>query len=134
MNFEIIKFHEMGDDRGMLISLESSKTVPFDIARVYYIYDTKAGVRRGFHSHKTLKQLCVAVRGHCKFLLDDGREKVTVDLNEPTKGLLIQGNLWREMFDFSHDCVLMVLADQHYDESDYIRDYQKFLEQSRENN
>lgn len=134
MNIEIIKFREMGDDRGMLISLESLKNVPFKIERVYYIYGTKPGVHRGFHSHKKLKQLCIAVHGHCKFLLDDGVEKKTAHLNQPNQGLIISGNIWREMFDFSSDCVLMVLADHHYDETDYIRDYQRFLETRREAN
>jgi len=100
--------------------------VPFEIKRVYYIYDTQAGVARGFHAHKALKQVAVCVSGSCRFLLDDGANKEEVVLNSPTQGLLIEHMVWREMYDFSEDCVLMVLASEHYDEADYIRDYDAF--------
>ena len=83
------------------------------------MFDTKDGVRRGFHAHKELKQVAIAVRGSCAFLLDDGNNKKEVVLNDPAKGLLIESFVWREMYDFSEDCVLMVLADAHYDEADY---------------
>lgn len=128
MNFQIINFQIHGDKRGSLISLEQDKNIPFAIKRVYYIFDTKADVRRGFHSHKNLKQILICVSGCCKILLDDGKEKKVIDLNSPQKGLLINKNIWREMYDFSDDCVLMVLANGIYEESDYIRDYQQFLE------
>ncbi len=127
MNIERLNFAEIGDERGKLISLESFKNVPFKIERVYYIYATLKGVRRGFHAHRSLKQICVAVHGSCKFLLDDGSTKETVTLDRPDKGLLLHGSIWREMFDFSEDCVLMVLADEHYKEEDYIRNYDSFL-------
>ncbi len=124
---KLIDFKSMGDARGSLIALEKEHNVPFDIKRVYYIFDTTDGVRRGFHAHKNLKQLAICVKGSCKFLLDDGTDKNIYDLNKPTKGLYIEGLVWREMFDFSPDCVLMVLADAYYDEADYIRDYANFL-------
>lgn len=127
MSAQLIKFEIKGDARGSLIALEKEHNVPFDIKRVYYIFDTTDGVRRGFHAHKNLKQLAICVKGSCKFLLDDGRDKNIYNLNEPTKGLYIEGLIWREMFDFSPDCVLMVLADAYYDEADYIRDYADFL-------
>lgn len=127
MRNQIINFQIKGDARGSLIALEKEHNVPFDIKRVYYIFDTKDGVRRGYHAHKNLKQLAICVKGSCKFLLDDGTNKHVYDLNEPTKGLYIEGLVWREMFDFSPDCVLMVLADAYYDETDYIRDYESFL-------
>lgn len=125
---KLIDFKSMGDARGSLIALEKEHNVPFDIKRVYYIFDTTDGVRRGFHAHKNLKQLAICVKGSCKFLLDDGTDKNIYDLNKPTKGLYIEGLVWREMFDFSPDCVLMVLADAYYDEADYIRDYKIFLD------
>ena len=125
---QLIDFKINGDDRGSLIALEENHNVPFDVKRVYYIFDTKAGVRRGFHAHKNLKQLAICVSGSCKFLLDDGESQKEYELNTPNKGLYIEGLLWREMFDFSEDCVLMVLADNYYDEDDYIRDYQDFIE------
>jgi dTDP-4-dehydrorhamnose 3,5-epimerase-like enzyme len=128
MNVEIINFDTKGDDRGNLISLEQNKNIPFDIKRVYYIFDTKSGIRRGFHAHKNLNQVLVCILGSCKILLDDGKKKVEIKLDSPNKGLVIKSMIWREMFDFSNDCVLLVLADEVYDEKDYIRDYQEFCE------
>jgi dTDP-4-dehydrorhamnose 3,5-epimerase-like enzyme len=122
-----------GDERGCLIALENNNNLPFDVKRVYYIFGTESGVRRGYHAHRNLKQLAVCVSGSCRFLLDNGKSKEYVELNSPTSGLLIEGLIWREMYDFSADCVLMVLADAYYDEADYIRDYDKFLELSKEN-
>ena len=127
MKIEIIDFEIKGDERGTLIALEGNKNIPFDIKRVYYIFGTKEGVRRGFHAHKKLNQVLVCVAGSCKILLDDGKSKQDISLDNPNKGLLIESMIWREMFDFSPDCVLMVLANEVYDESDYFRDYEEFL-------
>ena len=127
MKIEIIDFEIKGDERGSLIALEGNKNIPFDIKRVYYIFGTKEGVRRGFHAHKKLNQVLVCVAGSCKILLDDGKSKQDISLDNPNKGLLIESMIWREMFDFSPDCVLMVLANEVYDESDYFRDYEEFL-------
>ena len=127
MKIEIINFDTKGDERGSLISLEENKNVPFDIKRVYYIFNTVEGIRRGFHAHKKLKQVLVCVAGSCKVLLDDGKSKEEISLDNPSKSLLIESMIWREMFDFSPDCVLMVLANEVYDENDYLRDYQQFL-------
>ena len=120
-------FQTHGDDRGQLIALEEMKDIPFRIKRVYYMFDTQKGIRRGFHSHRTLQQILVCVSGKCKILLDDGDEKQTVVLDKPYEGLYIGPNIWREMYDFSEDAVLMVFASEYYDENDYIRDYEKFL-------
>ncbi|MEL4250820.1 FdtA/QdtA family cupin domain-containing protein [Shewanella xiamenensis] len=128
MQIKLIPLQAHGDDRGSLIALEEGNNIPFLIKRVYYLFNTKESVRRGFHAHKTLKQVAIAVRGSCRFLLDDGNERVEVTLDNPAQGLLIESFMWREMYDFSEDCVLMVLADQLYDESDYIRDYSQFIE------
>lgn len=127
----LIKWTEfpcLGDERGNLVALEGMKNIPFEIKRIYYIFDTKQDVVRGLHAHKALKQVVIALKGSCRFLLDDGITKEDVILDCPTKGILIDSCLWREMHDFSDDCVLMVLASDHYDESDYIRDYSEFLE------
>ena len=129
MNIKIIPLQTHGDERGSLVSLEEGSNIPFEVKRVYYLFNTKEGVRRGFHAHKTLKQVAIAVRGSCRFILDDGQERIEVTLDNPAQGLVIESFMWREMYDFSSDCVLMVLADQHYDESDYIRDYNYFLEE-----
>lgn len=125
--YQIINFEIKGGNRGSLISLEENKNIPFDIKRVYYIFDTKKDVRRGFHAHKNLKQVLVAISGRCKILLDDGKKKSNIELDSPNKGLLIQDTVWREMYDFSSDCVLLVLASELYDENDYIRNYNEFI-------
>lgn len=119
----------LGDERGSLIAIEGNQSIPFNIKRVYYIFETGEGVSRGFHAHKNLKQVAVCVTGSCRFVLDNGVEKQEVKLDSPLKGLLIEDLIWREMHDFTPDCVLMVLANKHYDESDYIRDYHEFLEE-----
>ena len=121
-------FKPLGDERGSLVALEGMKSIPFDIKRVYYIFGTKDNVARGFHAHLNLKQVAVCVTGSCRFVLDNGIHKEEIILNSSTKGLLIEGVIWREMHDFSPDCVLMVLADQYYDELDYIRNYDDFKE------
>lgn len=120
-------FPPLGDDRGSLVALEGKKTVPFVIQRVYYLFATKPGVARGFHAHKKLQQVAVCVTGRCRMVLDDGCQREEVWLDSPTKGLLIGNMVWREMHDFSPDCVLLVLASEHYDEADYIRNYNDFL-------
>ncbi|PML92250.1 sugar 3,4-ketoisomerase [Vibrio breoganii] len=127
-----IEFDRIGDQRGSLISLEQNKDIPFDIARVYYIYDTKIDVIRGLHAHKDLQQVAVCVRGSCKFTLDNGFKKESIRLNKENLGLYIGSNIWREMSEFTDDCVLLVLASKVYDESDYIRDYNDFLENLNE--
>ncbi|WP_412971995.1 sugar 3,4-ketoisomerase [Glaciecola sp. MF2-115] len=126
-NVQMVDFKSCGDERGSLIALEQIKNVPFDIKRVYYMFDTKEGVTRGFHAHKALKQVAIAVKGSCNFVLDNGKKRVNVKLDDPCKGLLIEEFIWREMNQFSPDCVLMVLASEYYDESDYVRDYDEFL-------
>ncbi len=125
-------FQPHGDERGMLIALEEFKDIPFRIKRVYYMYDTIPGVRRGYHAHKSLKQILVCIHGSCKVLLDNGTEKKIVPLERPYEGLYIANNIWREMYDFSEDAVLMVLASEIYNEEDYIRDYEEFLQMVKE--
>lgn len=127
---QIVKyvFQIHGDSRGDLVSLEEFKDIPFKIKRVYYMYNTLDGVVRGCHAHKQLQQILICIHGKCKVRLDNGTEKKVVQLENPCEGLYISNNLWREMFDFSEDAVLMVLASEFYDESDYIRDYDEFLD------
>ena len=125
-------FQQHGDERGQLVALEEFKDIPFEIKRVYYMYDTGEGIHRGFHAHKKLKQILICIHGSCKVLLDNGEEKKIVSLEKPYEGLYIAHNMWREMYDFSPDAVLMVLASEYYDESDYIRDYDQFLNSVKE--
>ena len=133
MKVEFIDFDIKGDDRGNLIAIEQLKNVPFEIKRVYYIFNTKEGVRRGFHAHKNLKQIAVCIQGSCKFLLDDGKEKIDgILLDSPEKALLIEDLVWREMYDFSENCVLLILASEYYDEDDYIRNYDEFVKACQE--
>ena len=120
-------FQPHGDDRGQLIALEEYSDIPFEIKRVYYMYDTKEGVHRGFHAHKNLQQILVCIHGSCKVLMDNGREKKVVPLEKPYEGLYIPNDIWREMYDFSPDAVLVVFASDYYKEEDYIRDYDTFL-------
>ena len=122
-----IEFPVLGDDRGSLIALESLHQIPFDIKRVYYIYGTKEGISRGFHAHKALQQVAVCVSGKCRMVLDDGREKTDVWLDSPARGVLIDKMIWHEMHEFSSNCVLLVMASDYYDESDYIRNYDDFI-------
>jgi len=115
------------DARGSLVSLEQGGQVGFPIERVYYLFGTKIGAERGFHAHKELRQLAICVSGACTFVLDDGEARQEVRLERPDRGLSIGSMVWREMRDFTPDCVLLVLASAKYDESDYIRDYDAFL-------
>lgn len=128
-----IDFQSLGDARGSLVALEigMEKAVPFDIKRVYYIYETGKDVSRGFHAHRNLNQVAICVAGKCRMVLDNGHIREETWMSSPTRGLLIESMVWREMHDFSDDCVLLVLASEHYDESDYIRDYSKFLKGAR---
>ena len=123
---KLIDFPPLGDERGSLVALEANKTVPFDVKRVYYIFGTKPGVSRGFHAHRMLQQVAVCVTGKCRIVLDNGNRREEIWLDSPTKGLRISGLIWREMHDFSPDCVLLVLANEYYDKTDYIRNYDEF--------
>ncbi|WP_324722718.1 FdtA/QdtA family cupin domain-containing protein [Lelliottia sp. JS-SCA-14] len=128
MKVELIPLQKHGDERGMLVALEQAKNVPFEIKRVYYMFGTQDNVRRGYHAHKELRQLAIPVNGSCRFMLDDGQEKVEILLDNPALGLLIEPHMWHEMYDYSQDCILLVLASDVYDESDYIRNYEEFVE------
>lgn len=121
-----------GDERGSLIALEQDSGTPFPIKRVYYIYDTREEIVRGKHAHKILKQLLICVTGSCAVDTEtsDG-QRHTHTLASASSGLLIEGLVWREMRDFSPGAVLLVLADQMFDESDYIRSYEVFKETCR---
>ncbi|WP_443692710.1 sugar 3,4-ketoisomerase [Pseudomonas protegens] len=123
-----IDFQILGDERGSLVSIEQGTLIPFEIQRVYYLYNTRKDVSRGFHAHRQLRQVAICVSGKCRMVLDNGNVREEVWLDCPTKGLLIESMTWREMHDFSPDCVLVVIASLPYDESDYIRNYQDFLD------
>ena len=131
---QVIKyaFQQHGDHRGNLVALEENKDIPFQIKRVYYMYDTVEGVGRGYHAHKSLEQILICIHGTCKVLLDNGHETKVVPLETPYEGLYIANDMWREMYDFSPDAVLLVLASDYYNEEDYIRNYDEFLKLVKE--
>ena len=123
---KFINFKTNGDHRGSLISLEANRNIPFKIKRVYYIFNTSIEIERGFHAHFFLRQVLICVSGSCRIRLDNGNERTEVFLDSPDQGLYIKEMMWREMYDFSSNCVLMVLASDYYNEDDYIRDYSDF--------
>ncbi|MED3549815.1 FdtA/QdtA family cupin domain-containing protein [Cytobacillus praedii] len=133
MNMRILNFELHGDKRGSLISLEENKNIPFEIKRVYYIFNTKEDVQRGFHAHKQLQQILICLNGSCKIKLDNGVQKRNITLDNPKRGLYIGNMIWREMYNFSDDCVLMVLANNFYVEEDYIREYSDFIKMKKNN-
>lgn len=128
----LLNFQMRGDERGKLIALEQlGDDVPFEIKRMYYIFDTTPGTVRGQHAHKQLRQVLICVSGSCTIVCNDGERVSEFHLDWPDKGLLIEGCVWREMRDFSKGAVLVVLASDHYDEADYIREYTEFSEAVR---
>lgn len=131
MIHEIIDFDVKGDDRGSLVALEYGRDFPFDIKRVYYIWNTHRDAVRGRHAHRNLQQVIVCMSGSCDFILDDGKTRETVHLDNPSQGLYLKGNMWREFTNFSDGCVVMVLASDYYDASDYIVNYDDFLREFR---
>lgn len=122
-----IQLPALGDDRGSLVAIESGKTVPFSIQRIYYLFATKLGISRGFHAHKKLRQVAVCVTGRCRMVLDNGQKREEVWMDSAMQGVSLPPMVWHEMHDFSPDCVLLVLASENYDEADYIRNYENFL-------
>ena len=124
---KIIDLPKIADPRGNLTVAESMKNVPFDIKRVYWVYDVPGGECRGGHAHKKLKQMVIALSGSFHVTLDNGKERETVLLNHPYQGLVIETGTWRTLDDFSSGAVCMVLASELYEEEDYIRDYDEFI-------
>ena len=130
-NCKIVNFNEITDHRGKMIPIEYPKQLEFPLKRIYYIFDVKDGVRRGYHSHNDLEQILIAVHGKVKVLIKAPYEEEIVELDSPNKGLYIGPMIWREMFDFENEAVLVVLASHEYDENDYIRDWNDYLEKAK---
>lgn len=125
---KIIELPRITDPRGNLTVAETNKNIPFDIKRVYWLYDVPDGECRGGHAHKQIKEILIAVSGSFHVTLDNGKEKQTFLLNHPYQGLLIDTKTWRTLDDFSSGAVCVVLASDFYDENDYIYDYNDFLQ------
>jgi len=124
---QLVSLPKITDRRGNLSFIEGGEHIPFDIRRVYYLYDVPSDSERGGHAHQELKQLIIAMSGSFNVVLDDGVNKSIVTLNRPDVGLLIENRVWRELNEFSSGAVCFVLASEVYDESDYYRDYDEFL-------
>lgn len=127
----IIDLPKIFDPRGNLTVAEQRKNVPFDVARVYWVYDVPAGESRGGHAHKQCLEFIIAVSGSFHVTLDNGHERQTFLLNHPYQGLLVETGVWRTLDDFSSGAVCLVLASELYEEEDYIRDYDEFLRMYR---
>ena len=126
MNISILNIPKIEDARGNLSVIEKD-VIPFEIKRVYYLYDVPAGAERGGHAHKKLQQFLVALSGSFDVILNDGKEELKVTLNKPFEGLLIKNGIWRELKNFSSGSVCLVIASEVFDEGDYIRDFEAFL-------
>lgn len=125
--FEVTALHTLGDHRGELTVVEALKNIPFNIKRIYYLKNLDPKTPRGFHAHYKLKQFAICLSGTCEMLFDDGNTKETINMNSSSEGVIIPPMIWHEMYNFSEDCVFLVLASDLYVESDYIRDYQEFI-------
>ncbi len=129
----IIEFADLGDERGKLVVIEGNESIPFEIKRVFYIYGSDATVVRGQHANRQSEFVLINVAGTSKVRITDGKEEIIVELNKPMMGVYIPKMVWKDMYDFSEDSVLLVLASTHYDGSEYIRDYEEYLAEERSN-
>jgi dTDP-4-dehydrorhamnose 3,5-epimerase-like enzyme len=125
---KILNFNDLGDERGNLVVIEGEESVPFEIKRVFYIYGSDATVMRGQHANRESEFVLVNVSGTSKVRIDNGHEQYIVELNKPRMGLYIPKMIWKDMYDFSPDSVLLVLASTHYDGNEYIRNYEEYLQ------
>ena len=128
---KIINFADLGDERGKLVVVEGGQTIPFDIKRVFYIYGSDATVVRGEHANRESEFVLINVAGTSKVRITDGKEELIVELNKPMMGVYIPKMIWKEMYDFSADSVLLVLASTHYNGKEYIRSYDQYLQMTR---
>ena len=126
MNYKIIDIPKINNTKGNIGVIEND-TIPFDVKRVYYLFDVPSGAKRGGHAHKKLKQVILAISGSFDVVLKDGKSKEIITLNRPDKGLLIENNIWRELENFSSGSVCLVLASEEFSEDDYIRNYKDYL-------
>lgn len=127
-NFYTFEVERYGDDRGALISLEYMKNLPFEIKRVYFIYDVKEGKKRANHAHRESQRVLIAINGSCKVRVFDGKNEMNFKLDNPQKALYFNKGVWCELSDFNLGTIVLAISNQIYTEKDYIRDYDQFLE------
>ncbi len=127
--YKLLTFKDLGDERGKLVVIEGGLEIPFEIKRVFYIYDSDATVLRGQHANRESEFVLVNVAGSSKVMVTDGTRKEIINLDKPMKAIYIKKMIWKEMYDFSPDSVLLVLANTHYDKDEYIRDYDEYLKE-----
>lgn len=125
----IVHFNDLGDERGKLVVIEGGIAIPFDIKRVFYIYDSDSTVVRGQHANRESEFVLINVSGRSKVRITDGVEEIVVELTRPMTGVYIPKMIWKDMYDFSEDSILLVLASTHYDGNEYIRDYEEYLKE-----
>ena len=128
----ILNFADLGDERGKLVVVEGGQAIPFDIKRVFYIYESDSTVVRGQHANRESEFVLINVSGKSKVRITDGTEEFIVELNKPMMGVYIPKMIWKDMYDFSSDSVLLVLASTHYDGKEYIRNYDDYLKIMKE--
>lgn len=129
MNYKLINIKSFGDERGHLISFEKDKNCPFEVKRTFYIFDTVPGIVRGAHANRNSEFVLISISGSCKIKIDNGKKQEIVELNTPHKALYLDKMLWKEMYDFSYNAILLVLTNTNYDEKEYIRNYDEFLKE-----
>ncbi len=127
MDYKLIDTKVFGDETGHLISFEKGSNCPFDVKRTFYIFDTIPGKIRGQHANRNSEFLLIAISGSCKIKIDDGHTYKIVELNTPHQALYLGKMMWKDMYDFSYNAILLVLTNTNYDETEYIRDYKEFL-------
>ena len=125
----VIEFNDLGDERGKLVVIEGNESIPFEIKRVFYIYGSDASVVRGQHANRDSQFVLINVAGTSKVRITDGKQEEIIELNRPMMGVYIPQMVWKDMYDFSEDSVLLVLASTHYDGREYIRDYEEYLKE-----
>lgn len=125
--YKVIDFEVHPDERGKLTAVSEMKEIPFEIKRIYYTWDMPKEAIRGGHAHKVLDEVMICLHGSCDFVLDDGKEKITITLDRPNKGLYVSAHLWRHFTNFSPDCVVILIASDYFHPEDHVKDYNEFL-------
>lgn len=132
MDIKVVDFKKVVDERGSLTVAEYGKDIPFLVKRIYYITGVPKGEKRGFHSHKVIKEMCIPIKGSCEIMITNGMETTNIIMDDPAKGLYLGKDTWREISNFSEDAILLVLSSEEFREDDYIWNYDEFLSSVRE--